>query len=310
MLGLQYFSFEELWSPVVMFFYAALIILYFYLIGPWRERHFPAEPAATLKQKLLFLGGVLLYYLAQGGPLELLGHMIFSFHMTNMAISYLVVPPMILLGLPTFVWRAVFSKPFWQRLRPLMHPLVTLVLFNVLFSVYHVPEVHEYVMLNFTLHRVYYFVLLVAAFMMWWQIVSPVPEWTRLSGVKKMGYIFANGVLLTPACALIIFSPQPLYPMYNDPAIWVQAMGYCIPGDTGWLLEQFSGPEFFNFLPPIEDQQLGGVIMKLVQEFMYGAILAYVFTQWYKKEHGESDDELPPTPSNTTPNANPNPGTV
>ena len=301
MLGLQYFSFEELWSPIVFFIFAALVILYFYLVGPWRERHYPMEAAATLKQKTLFVGGVVLYYLSNGGPLELLGHLIFSFHMTNMAISYLVVPPMILLGVPTFLWRAVFSKPFWKRLRPIMHPMISLILFNILFSIYHVPEVHEYVMLNFTVHRIYFFVLLLSAFMMWWQIVSPVPEWSRLSGVKKMGFIFANGVLLTPACALIIFSPEPLFPMYNDPNVWVQAMGYCLPGDTSWLLEQFSGPEYFNFLPPIEDQQLGGVIMKLVQELMYGAILIYVFKEWYQKENSESDE---------MPSSNPNPGTA
>ena len=31
--------------------------------------------------------------------------------------------------------------------------------------------------------------------------------------------------------------------------------------------------------------------MKLVQEVMYGCILAYVFFQWYKREHGDATDE-------------------
>ena len=43
----------------------------------------------------------------------------------------------------------------------------------------------------------------------------------------------------------------------------------------------------------VEDQQLGGIVMKLVQEVMYGAILAYVFYNWYKKEHADSDEVLP-----------------
>ncbi|GGG16267.1 cytochrome c oxidase assembly factor CtaG [Paenibacillus abyssi] len=298
MLGLEYFSFEELWSPMVFFLMAALVILYFYAIGPWRERRYPNEGAASSRQKLLFISGMVLYYLAQGGPLELLGHLTFTFHMANMSISYLIVPPMILLGIPAFIWRHVFSHHFWRPFRFLMHPLLTLVLFNMLFSIYHIPVVHDYVMLNFTVHRIYYAAMLITAFMMWWQIVSPVKEWSRLTDVKKMGYIFANGVLLTPACALIIFSGSPLYATYNDPNVWAQAMGYCVSGDPSALLAQFSGPSFFNFLPIVEDQQLGGIIMKLVQELMYGALLAYVFSQWFKREHADSDSDLPnPNPA-------------
>lgn len=293
MLGLQYFSFEDLWSPVVLFVCAALTILYFYIIGPWRERHYPLEAKVSAKSKMWFVLGITLYYLCQGGPLELLGHLTFTFHMTNMSITYLIVPPLILLGIPAFVWRHVFSASFWRPLRWMMHPLLTLVLFNMLFSIYHVPVVHDYVMVHFTIHRIYYLGMLIAAFMMWWQIVCPVKEWARLTDVKKMGYVFANGVLLTPACALIIFSGSPLFAMYNDPEIWANAMGYCVSGDTSLLLAQFQGPEFFNFMPALEDQQLGGIVMKFVQEFMYGIILAYVFYHWYRREHSDSNDDLP-----------------
>ncbi|MCQ6559329.1 cytochrome c oxidase assembly factor CtaG [Paenibacillus mendelii] len=291
MLGLEYFSFEELWSPLFFFFMAALVILYFYLIGPWKEKHFPDEPQVTRLQKSVFVLGMVLYYFAQGGPLELLGHLMFSFHMTNMSLSYLIVPPLILYGIPSYLWRKIFGHSFWSRLSIFMHPILTLVLFNMLFSIYHVPVVHDYVMTHFSIHRVYYAALLLSSFMMWWQIVVPVPEWSRLADVKKMAYIFANGLLLTPACALIIFAGAPLYATYSDPQIWAQAMGYCVSGDPSALLASFNGPSFFSLMKPVEDQQTGGIVMKLVQEVMYGGILLYVFKAWYKREH--ADDELP-----------------
>ncbi|XEC94099.1 cytochrome c oxidase assembly factor CtaG [Paenibacillus tarimensis] len=297
MLGLEYFSFEELWSPMFFFLMAAVVILYFYAIGPWRERRFHEEPSVGTKQRVWFVGGITLYYFAQGGPLELLGHLTFTFHMTNMSLSYLIVPPMLLLGIPAFIWRYVFSARVWKPLRWLMNPMLTLVLFNMMFSIYHVPVVHDYVMTHFMIHRIYYLAMLAASFMMWWQIYCPVKEWARLTDVKKMGYIFANGVLLTPACALIIFAGEPLYATYNDPNVWAQAMGYCVSGDPAVLLSKFDGPTFFNFLPTIEDQQLGGIVMKLVQEFMYGAILAYVFFHWFKREHADSDDVPNPGPA-------------
>lgn len=287
----KYFSFAELWSPMFFFAMIGLIILYFYMIGPWREKHHPEAEAATGMQKTLFIGGILLVYLCHGGPLNLLGHLMFTFHMVNMSISYLIVPPMILLGIPAFLWRAAFSAGFWRKLRILMHPIMTLVLFNMLFSIYHVPMVHDYVMTNFAVHRLYYVVLFITAFMMWWQIACPVPGWSKLTDVKRMAYVFANGVLLTPACALIIFSDGGMYATYNDPEVWATAMGYCMSGDTSYLVGQFGGPQFFNMLGTADDQQLGGIVMKLVQELMYGIILAYIFKQWFKREH--ADDELP-----------------
>jgi len=293
MLGLQYFTFEELWSPMVIFFMAAVVILYFYLIGPWKQKYAPQDAPATWLQKLMFISGAVLYYMAQGGPMEMLGHMMFTFHMMNMSISYLIVPPLILLAVPAFVWRMMFSRPFWRKLSFLMHPILSLVLFNMLFSIYHVPAIHDFVMTHFTVHRIYYGVMLVAAFMMWWQIACPVPEWNRLTDLRKMAYVFANGMLLTPACALIIFATTPVFATYNDPEVWAKAMGYCVSGDPTRLLTLFDGPSFFNLMKPVEDQQLGGIVMKLVQEIMYGSILAYVFFHWYQREKGDTEDELP-----------------
>ena len=96
---------------------------------------------------------------------------------------------------------------------------------------------------------------------------------------------------LSPACALIIFAGTPMYAIYNDPTVWADAMGYCVSNPAA-LLDLVGGPAAFNMMDPLEDQQAGGIIMKLVQEVMYGAILAYVFFQWFRREHS-SDDDLP-----------------
>jgi putative membrane protein len=41
----------------------------------------------------------------------------------------------------------------------------------------------------------------------------------------------------------------------------------------------------------LHDQQLGGVLMKVIQEIVYGVVLFHVFFEWYKKEQGESEAE-------------------
>jgi len=290
MLGLQYFDFDVVWKPMYIFLTIAVIIGYLYIVGPWREKHFPEEPPVKLTKKLLFMIAAVIYYVTNGGPSSLLGHISFSFHMINMAFSYMIVPPLVLASVPGFVWKKMFSARFWRKFKFLTHPIASLILFNMSFSIYHIPFVHDYVMTHFTVHRLYYFMMLIFAFISWSHVITPVKEWVKLSYVKKMAYVFANGALLTPACALIIFAKEPLFAIYSDPEVWVKAMGYCIPGDTSYLLTKFEGPQFFNKFSALHDQQGGGIIMKLIQEVMYGALLAVLFREWFKKEHNNSEE--------------------
>ncbi|MGZ9585495.1 cytochrome c oxidase assembly factor CtaG [Paenibacillus marinisediminis] len=292
MFGLEkYFSAADLWSPLLLIAALLIIVLYMGLTGPFRERFAGSEPV-SLFRKLMFILGILLLYFVQGGPINVMGHLMFSFHMVLMSISYIIAPPMIMIGIPDWLWRFLLDRPFMHKFKWIMHPILTALLFNVLFSVYHVPAVHDYIMLNFGVHVVYYIALFITSVMMWWPIVNPVAEWEYISDVKKMGYIFLNGVLITPACALIIFAPEPLYATYTDAETWAQAMGYCVSGNTQALLAltQNTGPQFFSWFTPIEDQQLGGIFMKLVQETMYATILFTVFTRWFRREGKDDED--------------------
>jgi len=110
-------------------------------------------------------------------------------------------------------------------------------------------------------------VFLISAFMLWFPVFCPLPEYNRMSELKRMAYIFLNGVLLTPACALIIFAKAPMYAMYA------------------------AVPESLLLLPMLDDQQLGGVIMKIVQEIVYGIALGYTFFRWYRRERKRDEEE-------------------
>ena len=63
-------------------------------------------------------------------------------------------------------------------------------------------------------------------------VINQMPEHQTLSGIKKVGYIFADGILLTPACALIIFADTPMYATYSDPDVWGQVMSLCVGSST------------------------------------------------------------------------------
>ncbi|GGH38135.1 cytochrome c oxidase assembly factor CtaG [Paenibacillus segetis] len=293
MLGLEYFNFVQVWDPVFLAVMLLITAGYFLLVGPLSEKLGEGQSIPASK-KVLFVLGMLLLYLAQGGPIDLLGHMMFSFHMVSMALSYLIAPPLLMLGIPPWVWRVIIrflARSPLHRLKFLATPIVAAVLFNGLFSFYHIPVIHDYVMLHFGIHRLYYVILFIAAGLMWWTLVNPLPDAAEGQSLKKMGFIFLNMVLLTPACGLIIFASEPLYATYSDPAVWAKAMGYCIPGDTTYLLSQFGGPQFFGYLKPAIDQQVGGILMKFLQEIIFASMLAYVFFQWYRQENRNDDEE-------------------
>jgi putative membrane protein len=45
-------------------------------------------------------------------------------------------------------------------------------------------------------------------------------------------------------------------------------------------------------MTPKDDQQLGGIVMKLIQEFINSAALYTVFMQWFRKERAKEDDPI------------------
>lgn len=295
MLGLDSFTFEELWDPLKLLVYVIIAAVYILLTGPYRDLFQDSEPL-DWRRKLMFLSGLFLFYLAQTGPLEVLAHIMFSAHMIAMTISYIIVPPLIILGIPAWMWRRFLKLRILRPFRFFAHPILSIGLFNGLFSFYHFPAVLDYVMLNFTIHKLLYAVLFITSLLMWWPIVCPVPEYNRMSEVRKMAYIFLAGFLLTPACALIIFSPEPLYETYTNPEVWAQALTYCVPGDPARFLEMFEGPWYFTSLSQVDHQQIGGITMKLIQEALYISILGWIFFHWFRREKQRdqnlSDEEV------------------
>jgi putative membrane protein len=156
------------------------------------------------------------------------------------------------------------------------------------------PVVFDYAKSSDLAHTVITTIILFVAFCMWISVFPPLERLDRLSPILKIGFIFANGVLITPACGLIIFAGSPLYETYSEAGAWMQAMSLCVPADVlNGLSSNLSGPNYFTPMPLIEDQQLGGIIMKIAQEVIFGAIIAYIFFSWFNRER----DTIDPLPS-------------
>ncbi|MBS4193861.1 cytochrome c oxidase assembly factor CtaG [Lederbergia citri] len=287
-MPLSIFGFRALWSPYFLLFTLLLIAGFFYITIKKRHKFKDSEPLKP-SQAVLFLLAMILLYIIKGSPVDLVAHIMFTFHMVQMAFLYLIIPPILIASVPNWLWERIIDLPFIRKIfKFFTKPLIALVLFNGLFSIYHIPLVMDYVKMNFFLHAIYTIILFIFAIFLWWPLINKLPGHHQLHGLKKLGYIIGDGVLLTPACGLIIFAPAAMYATYTDGDMWLKAMALCVPGSTLSGLS-ISGPELFTNMKAIEDQQLGGVLMKIIQEIVLGFMLIKIFFEWFKKEQEDAE---------------------
>ncbi len=289
-MHLGIFGFRALWSPYFLLVLVLFTVSYLYIVSKRRGSFEDSQPI-TRSEGFLFIFVMFLIYAIKGSPIDLLGHIMFYVHMIQMAVLYLVVPPLLIIAVPNWVWKRIIAIHWIGRIFYLFtKPILALVLFNVVFSFYHVPIVFDAVKENAFSHGGYTILLFILSMFMWWPLMNRIEDQYQLNGLKKVGYLFANGMLLTPACGLIIFADHPIYLTYSDPSHWMQAMSLCVPSGTLQSLSGLTGPELFSHMPVDEDQQLGGVIMKIMQEIVFGVILARIFVEWFRKEQKDNDE--------------------
>lgn len=288
-MPLNIFGFQALWSPFFIVFTLAIIALYFFITVKNRHRFEGNEPL-TKQQASAFVIAMVLLYVVKGSPVDLLGHILFSVHMVQMAILLMLIPPLLIAGIPTWVWRKFLMYPVVRNsFKFFTKPILALIVFSGLFSIYHIPLILDFIKQNEWYHGLFTVILFISSIYLWWPIMNKLSGEHKVHGLSKVGYIIGSAVLITPACALIIFADQPMYETYTSGDAWIKAMELCVPASTLATLT-LSGPEMFTSMPTIEDQQLGGVIMKIIQEVIYGVILAMVFFEWYKSEQENADE--------------------
>lgn len=289
-LELQIFGFRALWSPYFLTFCIVLGILYYLVTGPYRHK-FGEVDKPTVKQYFFTYTALFLLYFVKGGPVDLLSHIMLTAHMIQMAVYLLIFPILMIKGIPLWIWEKVIHAPILEPIIKLLtKPLISLLLFNGLFSIYHIPAVFDFSksapVWHFTIHGI----LLLAAFIVFMPLLLPLKEINTMSPLMKIGYIFANGVLITPACVLIIFANVPIYSAYMEGGAWLDALALCVPNDVlSGISVPLSGPEMFSPLSTLLDQQLGGIIMKIIQEITYLTLLGRIFFSWFDSKSREVD---------------------
>jgi putative membrane protein len=199
--------------------------------------------------------GWLALFVALVSPLHPWGEVLFSAHMTQHEVLMLVAAPLLVLSRPIvpFLWALPSGwrqkvggigkqsgvKKIW---RTLTNPLVAWAVHAVALWVWHVPALFQATLTSDLVHMIQHLSFLGSALLFWWALIH------GRRGLMGYGaavlYMFTTSVHSGVLGALITFAHSAWYPAYTT-------------STASWGLT------------PLEDQQLGGLLMWVPAGLVY-----------------------------------------
>jgi putative membrane protein len=246
--------------PDVIALCVGMLLAYWYAITQLRAE---ISDAGRVKrtQVAMFTLGVLSIYIASSSPIhELAEGYLASVHMFQHLIYTLVAPPLLIAGTPAWLLRAPLqSRVVFRVARVITVPLVAFTVFNSVQLLVHLPSAVDLALRVHWFHFVVHVALVSTAILMWWPILSPLPELPRLSYPLQMAYLFVQSLLPSVIAAFLTFSDGVFYRFYG-----------AAPRIAG--------------ITAIEDQQFAGFVMKIIGSLILWGFIAYAFFRWYEQE--------------------------
>jgi cytochrome c oxidase assembly factor CtaG len=215
----------------------------------------------------LFITGTALYVLALISPLDYLGRTyLFSAHMIQHILLLLIVPLLLLLGMPKqLAEKALKTELIGYIMKILGNPLVAWFLGVGAMWVWHLPSLHDKVLANDTLYTTQQISFVLIGMIFWWPVFAPV-ESRRLSPLVSTMYLASACLGCTILGMLITFAGAGLYTAYLNPV------------DTIGILPLLRGD---LCLTPGVDQQIGGLTMWVPGCLIYLAASMVTIARWY-----------------------------
>jgi putative membrane protein len=222
----------------------------------------------SIRQLFFFWSGWLFLVIALLSPLHPLGEVLFSAHMTQHEILMLVAAPLLVLarplapmlwGLP-MGWRKGLGR--WSKgtmvrrsWRAVTNPFTAWWLQAAALWLWHAPSLFQATLKSDWVHAAQHASFLLSALLFWWSLFYASG---RASYGASFLYIFTTAIHTSILGALLTFAHSVWYPAYGTAA---QAWG----------------------LTPLEDQQLGGLIMWIPAGLVYLGAGLGLFALWLRE---------------------------
>jgi putative membrane protein len=214
-----------------------------------------------------FLAGWLSLIIALLSPIHDLSEKYFSMHMTQHEILMLIAAPLIVLGKPGFVCLKAFPQHAAATINRvtgswtvLTAPLAAWLIHAAALWLWHLPGAFDAALRNNFIHGLQHISFFFSAILFWWAVIHH--RQRRVSHGLAVLYLFTTAMHTGLLGALLTLSRSPWYSVYAE--------------QTGRL-------------SPLEDQQLGGLIMWIPAGLVYvGAGLAFL-ASWMRESDARAN---------------------
>ena len=240
-----------------------------YLLAVRNHPMSPREAPDKRRRATLFSIGMGVLLVGADWPVhDLAEGYLYSVHMVQHMLFTLVAPPLLIAGIPAWMWRTLLRpRPLLVAFRFLTRPVVALILFNGLLLFTHWPEVVRLSVSSELAHFSLHALLFGAAMVVWWPVMSPLVELPSLSPPGQMMYLFIQSLAPTIPASFLTFGHSLLYPVYGTfPRIWG--------------------------ISALNDQLMAGLIMKIVGGLILWGFITVIFFRWHARETRDGWDAL------------------
>jgi putative membrane protein len=229
------------------------------------RRHGPSAPDSDLRERrrrtTLFSAGMGLLWFASEWPMhDLAEGYLYSAHMVQHMVYTLIAAPLLVAGIPAWMWRAILRpRPIGRLFGFATRPVVALIVFNAVLLFTHWPEVVEASVGSELLHFSLHVLIVSSAVVMWWPVLSPLPERPSLPLPGQLLYLFLQSLAPTIPASFLTFGQTLLYPVYGTfPRIWG--------------------------ISAATDQLVAGLIMKIGGGLILWGFIVVIFFRWHARE--------------------------
>lgn len=232
------------------------------------RRHERATGEAVERRRTrFFLAGIAVLWIGADWPIhDLADRYLYHVHMVQHTLFTLVAAALLIAGMPAWLLRLLLRpRAIARAFRFFTRPLVALIAFNGTLLFVHWPAVVDLSVRSQGIHLGLHALLLSTALLMWWPVLSPLPEFPALPAPGQMVYLFLQSLTPTIPASFLTFGSRPLYPIYASfPRIWG--------------------------IGPLTDQLLAGLIMKLVGGVILWVFITVIFFRWFQQEERDGWD--------------------
>lgn len=233
-----------------------------YLIGALRR----GRQHGIARQHLTFAAGWITLFLALVSPLHRLGDVLFSAHMLQHELLILIAAPLVSASHPGVTLLCAISpstrRPLGFRIRNLEHaslfslifaPLGAFLIHAAALWLWHIPYLYQATIESDFVHALQHLSFFLSG-VLFWSALFGAGRSTMSYGASVL-YVFGTAAHCTALGALLTFSSVIWYPIYSERT------------------------QLWN-LTPLQDQQLGGLLMWVPSGVVFLVIGICLFGRW------------------------------